>query len=182
MKKALFLICLLLLAAVLFSCDKKDTDSKDDPASKIDVSSVTYPDNGVIIENLDPQAFPTPDPGYQYTSYSQEYLDGKIYLLASAYENGTYKKQIDCCDSKMNRLGSVPLGELQDGLPFLVTADGKLFVAVTRGRTADTVLYRVTETGAVEVGALYELHGWTGHTPEDVSGLCNGGSDGESIF
>ncbi|MBR6427171.1 MAG: hypothetical protein IKS28_05025, partial [Clostridia bacterium] len=181
--KKLFLcfIIVFLLSVILCSCEKKETDREDDPVSKIDVSSITYTENGVIIENMYTQHFPTPDPEYQY-SISQVYLDGKIYLLANAYENGAYKTQIDCCDVKMNRLGSVALGVLQDGLKTLVAADGALFVAVTRGRTADTVLYRVTENGAVEVGALYELHGWTGHTPEDVAGICNVASDGEIIY
>ncbi len=181
MKKALFLICLLLLAGVLLSCDKKKSEPDVDSTSNIQISSYRITDDGVIIENMYTQFIPTSDPGYQYL-YAPVVLDGKFYILANGYENGTAVTQIDCCDSKMNRLGSVPLGELPDGLKNLVTAGGALFVAVTRGRTADTLIYRVTETGAVEVGALYELHGWTGHTPEDAAGLCNVVSDGEVIY
>ncbi len=184
MKKTLLCILVFIfLGMTLSSCDKKNNEPDDDSTSNIKTSSYKTTDDGVIIENMYTQVFPVPDPGYQYQySSSQVYLDGKVYLLASADKNGVYHYQIDCCDLKMNRLGSVPLGELPDGSKRLVAADGALFVAVVHGHAADTELYRVTEDSAVEIGALYELFGWTGHTPTDVWACCCVVSDGEIIY
>ena len=53
---------------------------------------------------------------------------------------------------------------------------------MVHGHAADTELYRVTEDGAVEIGALYEMFGWTGHTPADVWASCCVVSDGEIIY
>ena len=113
----LCILFLLLLGMTLLSCDKMNNEPDDDSTSNIQISSYRTTDNGVIIENVYSQVFPVPDPGYQYQfdNSSQVYLDGKVYLLASADKNGGYHYRIDCCDLKMNRLGSVSLSELPDG-------------------------------------------------------------------